>query len=91
MAHHNVKGATTKPTEASDPQITVGQFLDLFCWVLRVTEGMEQPGIFNVPENSQEITLMNDNDYDYASVWIVEGYPVAAGMPTDNFFRVISR
>ncbi|MFK3662772.1 hypothetical protein ACI2I2_20030 [Scandinavium sp. NPDC088450] len=90
MAHRNVKGATTKPTEASPSDLTVRQFLDVFCWVLRVTDGMAQPDIFTVPADSQEVILMNTNGVDYASVWIVEGYPVAAGMPVEHFFRVIA-
>lgn len=91
MAHSNVNSATTKPTEASLSDLTVGQFIDLFCWILSATEGTEQPEIFTIPVNCDELILANKNDYDYVSIWIRDGFPVAAGMPMDNFYRVISR
>jgi hypothetical protein len=49
-----------------------------------------QPVIFTPPENATELTLINDECPDYISVWVVDGRPVAAAMPLDNFHRVIS-
>jgi hypothetical protein len=46
-------------------------------------------GNFTPPENATELTLINDECPDYISVWVVDGRPVAAAMPLDNFHRVI--
>ncbi|WP_228066438.1 hypothetical protein [Superficieibacter sp. 1612_C1] len=70
--------------------LTVDQVVDLFCLVLRITEGKPQPEIFIPPAGSYEITVMNDNCPDYFSVWIMNSYPVAATLPLENFHRVIS-
>ena len=86
----NVKTAAQESSRKMGDELTVDQFTDLFCWVLRVTEGVTQPMEFTPPENSQELTLLNDNCADYVSVWVVDGYPVAAGAPMDHFFRVIN-
>lgn len=89
MAHSNVKGATTKPTEASHSNLTLSQILDVFCWVLHATEGETGPMDFTPPSDSWEFTIMHRNNFDYMSVWILDGYPIAAGCPMDHFYRVI--
>ena len=45
---------------------------------------------FTPPANATELTLINNDCPDYISVWVIEGRPVAAAMPLDNFHRVIS-
>lgn len=76
MSHRNVKGATTKPTEASRTgELTWGQIMDVFTWIMAAGVPPED-GIFSVPADSWEFTIMNNNAYDYISVWVVKGYPV---------------
>ncbi|WP_237766374.1 hypothetical protein, partial [Enterobacter roggenkampii] len=86
----NVKTAAQESTGRCDSNLTTSQFTDLFCWVLAASEGEPQPVIFTPPENATELTLINDECPDYISVWVVDGRPVAAAMPLDNFYRVIS-
>ncbi|EMM6517330.1 hypothetical protein [Enterobacter asburiae] len=86
----NVKTAAQESTGRCDSNLTTSQFTDLFCWVLAASEGEPQPAIFTPPENATELTLINDECPDYISVWVVDGSPVAAAMPLDNFHRVIS-
>ncbi|MEP9168227.1 hypothetical protein [Enterobacter roggenkampii] len=86
----NVKTAAQESTGRCDSNLTMSQFTDLFCWVLAASEGEPQPAIFTPPENATELTLINDECPDYISVWFVDGRPVAAAMPLDNFHRVIS-
>jgi hypothetical protein len=98
--HHRRKPGCTHETSTSKPplknlpedviQTSPSQFTDLFCWVLAASEGEPQPAIFTPPENATELTLINDECPDYISVWVVDGRPVAAAMPLDNFHRVIS-
>ncbi|EBU4459582.1 hypothetical protein CXT15_21090 [Salmonella enterica] len=57
---------------------------------MAATEGELQPLIFESPVGSYELSLINDNCIDYLSVWILDGYPVAAAAPVDNFFRTIT-
>ncbi|MDF3650339.1 hypothetical protein, partial [Enterobacter hormaechei] len=85
----NVKTAAQESTGRCDSNLTTSQFTDLFCWVLAASEGEPQPAIFTPPENATELTLINDECPDYISVWFVDGRPVAAAMPLDNFHRVI--
>ncbi|WP_312638911.1 hypothetical protein, partial [Enterobacter hormaechei] len=85
----NVKTAAQESTGRCDSNLTTSQFTDLFCWVLAASEGEPQPAIFTPPENATELTLINDECTDYISVWVVDGRPVAAAMPLDNFHRVI--
>jgi hypothetical protein len=84
----NVKTAAQESTGRCDSNLTTSQFTDLFCWVLAAS-GEPQPTIFTPPENATELTLINDECPDYISVWVVDGRPVAAAMPLDNFHRVI--
>ncbi|HFK5632076.1 hypothetical protein [Enterobacter roggenkampii] len=86
----NVKTAAQESTGRCDSNLTTSQFTDLFCWVLAASEGEPQPVIFTPPENATELTLINDECPDYISVWVVDGRPVAAAIPLDNFHRVIS-
>ncbi|EPO6593650.1 hypothetical protein ACUDO6_004788, partial [Enterobacter roggenkampii] len=82
--------AAQESTGRCDSNLTTPQFTDLFCWVLAASEGEPQPAIFTAPDNATELTLINDECPDYISVWMVDGRPVAAAMPLDNFHRVIS-
>ena len=86
----NVRTAAPESTGRCDSGLTVSQFTDLFCWVLAATEGEPQPAIFTPPLDATELTLMNDDGPDYISIWLIQGYPVAAASPLDNFYRVIS-
>lgn len=78
------------PTGTCDSDLTPSQFTDLFCWVLAASEGEPQPAIFTPPANASELTLIDYECPDYISVWVVDGCPVAAAAPLDNFHRVIS-
>lgn len=69
--------------------LTVDQVVDLFCLVLRITEGTEQPAFFTPPAGSYAITVTNDDCSDWFSVWILNSYPVAATYPLENFHCVI--
>lgn len=86
----NVKTAAQESSRKIGNELSQEQFTDLFCWVLRVAEGKSQPMEFTPPVDSQELSLMNDDCADYVSIWLVDGYPVAAGAPMDHFFRVIT-
>ncbi|HBH6890298.1 ribulokinase [Serratia bockelmannii] len=81
MSQQNVKGATTKPTAASAQthgRLTVPQVYDLFCYVQavcgRTTGTIEPPA---VPANAEEV-FADFGDFDTISVWLVDGWPVAA-------------
>ena len=74
----NVKTAAQESTGRCDSNLTMSQFMDLFCWVLAASEGEPQPAIFTPPENATELTLINDECPDYISVWVADGRPVAA-------------
>ncbi|MGU9868279.1 hypothetical protein [Kluyvera ascorbata] len=86
----NVRTAAQESTGRCDSDLTVSQFTDLFCWVLAITDGVPQPAIFTPPLDATELTLINDDCPDYISIWLINGYPVAAASPLDNFHRVIS-
>jgi len=90
MHTQNVKTAAQESTGRCDSQLTESQITDLFCWVLAATKGEPQPEMFVPPVEATELALMHDECPDYISVWVLEGRPVAAAMPLDNFFRVIS-
>ncbi|WP_254677915.1 hypothetical protein, partial [Enterobacter sp. IF2SW-B1] len=85
----NVKTAAQESTGRCDSNLPTSQFTDLFCWVLAASEGEPPPAIFTPPENATELTIINDECPDDISVWVVEGRPVAAARPLDNFRRVI--
>ena len=84
----NVKTAAQESTGRCDSNLTTSQFTDLFCWVRSIGRGATTDN-FTPPENATELTLINDECPDYISVWVVDGRPVAAAMPLDNFHRVI--
>ncbi|WP_410688342.1 hypothetical protein, partial [Citrobacter braakii] len=86
----NVKTAAQESSGRCESEITAEQIVDLFCWVMAATEGELQPLIFEPPVGSYELSLINENCIDYLSVWILDGYPVAAAAPVDNFFRTIT-
>ena len=85
----NVRTAAQESTGRCDSNLSVAQFMDLFCWVLAATEGEHQPGMFTPPEGSTDITLLNDSAPDYASIWVLNSWPVAIALPLENFFRVM--
>ncbi|MBL5901474.1 hypothetical protein HVX06_21800 (plasmid) [Enterobacter sp. RHB15-C17] len=70
--------------------LTYEQAADLFSWVVNAAKGELQPAIFNVPAESVELSFMYDDAPDYFSVWFIKGYPVAAGVPSEHYFRVIT-
>ncbi|MEA9392671.1 ribulokinase [Acerihabitans sp. TG2] len=81
MAPQNVKGATTKPTEASaqNPSgLTHSQIVDLFCFVTAVcgksTGTIELPA---VPADAEKC-VVDMGAVDSIAVWLVDGWPVAA-------------
>ncbi|UJD96971.1 hypothetical protein FS593_21890 (plasmid) [Lelliottia amnigena] len=70
--------------------LTYEQAADLFSWVVNAAKGEPQPAIFNVPAESVELSFMYEDAPDYFSVWFLNGYPVAAGVPSEHYFRVIT-
>ncbi|QKN79858.1 hypothetical protein [Scandinavium goeteborgense] len=63
--------------------------MDIFTWNMAAWVPSED-GIFSVPADSGEFSIMNNNAYGYISAWVVKGYPVAAVLLMDIFIRVIS-
>ena len=90
----NVKTAAQKSSRKMSENpvtgLTYEQAADLFSWVVNAAKGELQPAIFNVPAESVELSFMYDDAPDYFSVWFMNGYPVAAGVPSEQYFRVIS-
>ncbi|EIQ9904418.1 hypothetical protein LWE15_003615 [Escherichia coli] len=86
----NVRTAAPESTGRCDSGLTVAQFTEVFCWVMAATEGELQPAIFTPPEGSHEIYLLNEFCPDYISIWVLNGWPVAIGIPQDNFFRTLN-
>ena len=71
-------------------ELTFEQASDLFCWVVEASKDQPQPTIFSAYAESVELSFIYEEAPDYFSVWFVNGYPVAAGIPLENYFRVIS-
>jgi hypothetical protein len=81
----NINSATIKSTAASVAQtncdLSVPQVYDLFCFVQAVCKrstGTIEPPV--VPAGAEEV-FADFGDFDTISVWIVEGWPVAASDP----------
>lgn len=86
----NVKTAAQESTErwCENPvDLTPEQGRDLFAWVIRSAEGQPQPWLFSTPAEAVELFFFYDDGPDYFSVWFLQGYPVAAGIPLDGYFR----
>lgn len=82
MTQQNVKGATTKPTAASslfNGGLSDEQVYDLFNYVLHACEGLST-GLMAPPSvpAEAEYFVIEEGDFDALSVWIVDGWPVAA-------------
>lgn len=58
---------------------------DLFEHVVTVTAEQRQESDFCPPTGSVEYTVFDGPDY--LSVWVLDGWPVAAAAPLDGFFR----
>ena len=97
MHTRNVNGKTAAPESSrkmggKDTPLTDAQATDILCWVFAVTDDM--PGAkrhdFDPPAGAEEIVIYQDYVPDFSVIWIVNGWPVAAAMPLDSLFRVLS-
>lgn len=87
MAQQNVKGATTKPTAASAQKqtnccLTIPQVYDLYCHVIHAcghSTGSIKPPV--LPKEAEEL-YADFGDFDTISVWVVDGWPIAASDQT---------
>ncbi|SFF37453.1 hypothetical protein SAMN03159428_04881 [Kosakonia radicincitans] len=90
----NVKTATEESSRkigGKDTPLTDAQIIEIFNWVFAVTADM--PGAqchdFIPPEGTEELNVFEKCIPDYCSVWIRNGWPVAAALPLDSLFRVL--
>jgi len=91
----NVKTATEESSRKmgeKDTPMTDAQAIDVFNWVFAVTDDMPEAHChdFIPPADAEEIIVFFDDVPDYYTVWILNKWPVAAAMPLDSVFRVLS-
>ncbi|KDE33537.1 hypothetical protein [Kosakonia radicincitans] len=91
----NVKTATeesSRKMEEKDIPLTDAQVIETFNWVFAVTADMPEAHChdFIPPTGAEEIDVFFDDVPDYYTIWILNKWPVAAAMPLDSVFRVLS-
>lgn len=87
----NVKTAAQESTErwgANTNDLTFDQGIDLFAWVVRATQGEPKSSDFNPPAEAIEIPFFYEDAPDYFSIWFIQGYPIAAAIPLESYFRI---
>lgn len=70
--------------------LSVDQIFALFSQVIVASENELQPSIFSAPAGSVEVSVFDEYAPDYFSVWFIDVTPVAAGVPTEHYFRVLT-
>ncbi|EHN8893158.1 hypothetical protein MXA24_004849 [Enterobacter hormaechei] len=69
--------------------LTFEQFWDLYSWVVSESQADVKPVNFVAPADSVELIYIDPEVPDYFSVWLLDGYPVAAAAMLENFSRVL--
>ncbi|MGX5159274.1 hypothetical protein, partial [Enterobacter sp. UPMP701] len=69
--------------------LTFEQFWDLYSWVVSESRADVKPVNFVAPADSVELIYIDPEVPDYFSVWLLDGYPVAAAAMLENFSRVL--
>ncbi|MBT2052303.1 MULTISPECIES: hypothetical protein [Enterobacter] len=69
--------------------LTFEQFWDLYSWVVSESQADVKPVNFVAPADSVELIYIDPEVPDYFSVWLLDGYPVAAAALLENFSRVL--
>jgi len=69
--------------------LTFDQFWDLHSWIVSESRADVKPVNFVAPAESVELIHIDPEAPDYYSVWLLDGYPVAAAAVLENFIRVL--
>ncbi|WP_318256921.1 hypothetical protein, partial [Enterobacter kobei] len=90
----NVKTAAHESSRkmggAGQKPVTFMQCLDLFYYVQEHAMHQKQPTFFVPPAGGDLICFNREDNAVTVLVWAVDGWPVAASIPQDQFMAVLS-
>ncbi|MBJ9200960.1 hypothetical protein GHU08_21650 [Citrobacter freundii] len=69
--------------------LTFEQFWDLYSWVVSESRADVKPVNFVAPADCVELIYIDPVVPDFYSVWLLDGYPVAAAAMLEKFSRVL--